>query len=63
RLFDTLQSLAFRGLPAMVAGKSYAERQSSIGRLFSPPPVDTIAANRRIADRCIQKKGYPFKII
>jgi alkylation response protein AidB-like acyl-CoA dehydrogenase len=63
RLFDRLRSLAFRALPAMQAGKSYAETQSSIGRLFSPPPLDTIAINRQIADICVQKKGYPFKII
>jgi alkylation response protein AidB-like acyl-CoA dehydrogenase len=63
RLFDTLQSLSFRGLPAMQAGKSYAEKQLSIGRLLSPPLVDTIAINRQIADKCIQKKGYPFKFI
>ena len=30
---------------------------------FAPPLVDTIAINRQIADKCIQKKGYPFKII
>ena len=63
RLFDTLQSLSFRGLPAIQAGKSYAEKQLSIGRLLSPPPVDTITINRQIADKCIQKRGYPFKII
>jgi len=63
RLFDRLQSLAFRGLPAMQSGKSFSEKQSSIGRLFSPPPVDTIATNRQIADKCIKKRGYPFKII
>jgi hypothetical protein len=63
RLFDRLQSLAFRGLPAMYSGKSYFEKQSSIGRLFSLPPVDTIATNRQIADKCIKKKGYPFKTI
>ena len=63
RLFDTLQSLAVRGLPAMLSGKSYSEKQTSIGRLFSPPAVDTIATNRQIADKCIKKKGYPFKII
>jgi alkylation response protein AidB-like acyl-CoA dehydrogenase len=63
RLFDRLRSLAFRALPAMHTGKSYAEKQSSIGRLLSPPPVDTIAINRQIADTCVQKKGYPFKII
>ena len=63
RLFDTLQSLSLRGLPAIQAGKSYAEKQLSIGRLLSPPLVDTIAINRQIADKCIQKKGYPFKII
>jgi len=63
RLFDTLQSLSFRALPAMQAGKSYAEKQLSIGRLLSPPLVDTIAINRQIADKCIKKKGYPFKII
>ena len=63
RLFDTLQSLAIRGLPAMHSGKSYSKKQSSIGRLFSPPPVDTIATNRQIADKCIKKKGYPFKNI
>jgi hypothetical protein len=63
RLFDRMQSLAFRALPAMQAGKSYAEKQLSIARLLSPPSVDTIALNRRIADKCVQKKGYPFKII
>ena len=63
RLFDRMRSLAFRALPAMRAGKSYAEKQSSIGRFFLPPPVDTIAVNRQIADTCVQKKGYPFKII
>jgi alkylation response protein AidB-like acyl-CoA dehydrogenase len=63
RLFDRLRSLAFRGLPAIQAGKPYADKQLSIGRLFSPPPVDTIALNRQIADRCIQKKGYPFRIM
>ena len=63
RLFDTLQSLSFRALPAMQAGKSYAEKQLSIGRLLSPPRIDTIAINRQIADKCVKKKGYPFKII
>jgi alkylation response protein AidB-like acyl-CoA dehydrogenase len=63
RLFDRLRSLAFRALPAMKAGKSYAQTQSSIGRLLSPPSVDTIAITRQIADSCVQKKGYPFKII
>jgi len=63
RLFDTLQSLSFRALPAMQAGKSYAEKQLSIGRLLSPPLIDTIAINRQIADKCVKKKGYPFKII
>jgi len=63
RLFDRLRSLAFRALPAIQAGKSYAEKQSSIARLLSPPLVDTIALNRRIAEQCVQKKGYPFKII
>ena len=63
RLFDGLRSLASRALPAMQAGKSYAERQSSIARLLSAPLVDTIALNRRIADQCVQKKGYPFRIM
>lgn len=63
RLFDRLQSLSYRALPAMHPGKSFTDKQLSIGRLFSPPPVDTIAINRQIADKCIQKKGYPFKII
>jgi hypothetical protein len=47
----------------MQAGKSYAEKQLSIARLFSAPRVDTIAINRQIADKCTKKKGYPFKII
>jgi alkylation response protein AidB-like acyl-CoA dehydrogenase len=63
RLFDKLQSLAFRALPAVQEGQSFVERQTSIARLFSPPPIDTIALNRQIADRCVQKKGYPFKTI
>jgi len=63
RLFDRLRSLVSRALPAMQTGKSYAERQSSIARLLSPPLVDTIALNCRIADQCVQKKGYPFRIM
>jgi hypothetical protein len=27
-----------------------------------PPPIDTIALIRQIADQCVQKKGYPFKV-
>jgi alkylation response protein AidB-like acyl-CoA dehydrogenase len=63
RLFDRLRSLAFRALPALHTGNAYAEKQSAIARLLSPPLVDTIALNRQIADKCVQKKGYPFKII
>ena len=63
RLFDRLQSLAFRALPAMQTGGSVAEKQLSIARLLSPPGIDTIALNRQIADECVKKKGYPFKII
>jgi alkylation response protein AidB-like acyl-CoA dehydrogenase len=62
-LFDRLQSLSYRALPAMQAGKSYTEKLLSIGKLFSPPPVNTIATSRQIADQCIKKKSYPFKII
>ena len=63
RLFDRLRSLAFRALPALHTANAYAEKQSAIARLLSPPLVDTIALNRQIADKCVQKKGYPFKII
>ena len=63
RLFDKLQSIAFRGLPTLHAGKACIEKQSLIAELLSPPPVDTIAINRQIADICIKSKGYPFKII
>ena len=63
RLFDALRSLTFRGLPAVLDGKSCAEVQLLLGRLFSSPPIDTIAISRQLSDICIQKKGYPFKMI
>lgn len=62
RLFDRLQSLAFRALPALQADGSFAEKQSLISRLLLPPRIDTIALNSEIAGQCIKKKGYPFKI-
>ncbi len=63
RLFDTLRSLAFRGLPAVLDAESCCNVQTSLAKLLSPPPIDTIALNRQIADNCVKKKGYPFKII
>ena len=63
QLFETLRSLAFRGLPAVLDDKACSDAQASIGKLMTPPPIDTIAISRQLADVCIKKKGYPFKII
>jgi alkylation response protein AidB-like acyl-CoA dehydrogenase len=63
RLFDRVRSLACRALPSLVKGSDGAGLQTLIGRCLTPPPVDTIALVRQIADQCIKKKGVPLKII
>ena len=61
-LFDALRSLSSRGLPAILNAGVCVEVQAALGQLLSPPPIDTIAVNRQLADWCVKKKGYPFKI-
>ena len=63
RLFDRVLSLAYRALPSIVSGSDCAGQQALIGRCLTPPPMDTIALIREIADQCIKKKGVPLKII
>jgi alkylation response protein AidB-like acyl-CoA dehydrogenase len=63
RLFDRMRSLACRALPSLVSGSDCAGLQTLIGRCLTPPPMDTIALVRLIADQCIKKKGVPLKII
>jgi alkylation response protein AidB-like acyl-CoA dehydrogenase len=62
RLFDTLRSLSSRALPAVISGQSFAQVQLSLGKLLSPPRIDSISISRQLADICVKKKGYPFKI-
>ncbi len=62
KLFDALRSLATRALPAVLDGETFTEVQLSLGKLFSPPPIDTIALSRQLADMCVHKKGYPFNL-
>ena len=63
RLYDKLGSLTCRALPALSDDGSLSERMAMAGALLCPPPIDTIALNRQIADKCVQRKGYPFKVI
>ncbi|MEE4113774.1 MAG: acyl-CoA dehydrogenase family protein [Desulfobacteraceae bacterium] len=63
RLFDRMLSLVWRALPALMNGTDCLQRQALLGRCLTPPPIDTIALIRRIADQCIKKKGVPLKAI
>jgi alkylation response protein AidB-like acyl-CoA dehydrogenase len=63
RLYDKLGSLACRALPALADDKSLPEKLALAGALLCPPPIDTITLNRQIAEKCVQKKGYPFKVV
>jgi alkylation response protein AidB-like acyl-CoA dehydrogenase len=63
RLYDRLGSLVCRALPALADDGSLLERLALAGTLLCPPPIDTITLNRQIAEQCVQKKGYPFKVI
>ncbi len=62
RLFDALKSLASRALPALLDEETFVEMHLSLGKMFSPPPIDTIVLSRQLADACVRKKGYPFKL-
>jgi alkylation response protein AidB-like acyl-CoA dehydrogenase len=63
RLYDKLGSLTCRALPALVDDKSLPEKLALARTLLCPPPIDTIIPNRQIAENCVQKKGYPFKVV
>jgi len=63
RLYDKLGSLTCRALPALAHDGSLQEQLALAGTLLCPPPIDTITLNRQIAEQCVQKKGYPFKVI
>jgi alkylation response protein AidB-like acyl-CoA dehydrogenase len=62
RLYERIGSLAGRALPAIATDKRLHESLALVRSRLCPPPIDTIALNRQIADRCVQKKGYPFKV-
>jgi alkylation response protein AidB-like acyl-CoA dehydrogenase len=62
RLYDKLGSLAGRAMPAIADSKRLHESLALVRSRLSPPPIDTIALIRQIADQCIKKKGYPFKV-
>ena len=61
RLLDRLRAILGRAMPVLMEASGVVETLSVVGSLLTPPPVDTIALNRQIADHCVQKKGYPFK--
>lgn len=63
RLYDRLISLSNRILPAVCDADSLGDELSAVSRLLAPPPVDTIRLLREIADDCVAKKGYPFKLL
>ena len=63
RLYDKLGTLICRALPAVADDGSLQERLALAGSLLCPPPIDTISLNRQIAEKCVQRKGYPFKVI
>ena len=62
RLLDRMVSLSNRALPSLVSGLECLEAQKMIAGCMMPPPLDTIALIRSIADQCIKKKGIVFKI-
>ena len=62
RLFERMGSLACRALPAIVDSERLHESLSLVRSSLYPSPIDTIALIRQIADQCVQKKGYPFKV-
>jgi len=62
RLYDKLGSLAGRALPTIADSKRLHESLSLVRSRLYPPPIDTITLIRQIADQCVQKKGYPFKV-
>jgi alkylation response protein AidB-like acyl-CoA dehydrogenase len=62
RLNERIGSLAGRALPAIADSKRLHESLSLVKSRLCPPPIDTIALIRQIADQCVKKKGYPFKV-
>jgi alkylation response protein AidB-like acyl-CoA dehydrogenase len=48
-------------ISAMTAGDTERTMLAALRRLLKVPPVNTIAARRRIADRVVNKKGYIFE--
>ncbi len=63
RLYDCLMSLINRVIPAVCEPDSVRDELLAISGLLSPPPIDTIRLLREIADDCVGKKGYPFKLL
>jgi len=55
------QASARQALGALVEGEELKTRVQGTDRLLAPPPIDTIALRRRIADAVVEHQGYIFR--
>jgi len=62
RLFDKIRTLAHRALPVVLDIEDLTKPQELIGSILIPPPINSVITNRRIAEICVKKNGYPFKL-
>jgi len=45
---------------SMLKGDAQRTALAALRRVLKVPPVDTMAARRRIADEVTSRRGYPF---
>jgi alkylation response protein AidB-like acyl-CoA dehydrogenase len=56
-----IQGFVRQALGAIFEGEELKTRVQSVDRLLAPPPLDTIALRRRIADAVVENQGYIFR--
>jgi hypothetical protein len=57
---ERIATIAKTGLASFEEGDTLMTMNAALRRLIKHPPVNTVAARRRIADAVIAKKGYLF---
>ncbi len=55
-----VEATARTAIAAMTSGDSLRTTLAALGRLLTIEPANTVAVRRRIADRVVDGKGYPF---
>jgi alkylation response protein AidB-like acyl-CoA dehydrogenase len=60
--FNNLCSLISGALPALRTGDLLKNDLQTIQNLLRPLPINTIAQRSQIAEICVRKNGYPFRI-